>query len=83
MIKKDAKLEDIDLTPIKDTDGLVCVIRFFEDSNIPHPYEKVDGVSDLTIINTELILLDLQAAQKRIEKIESDGPTTTNVGITE
>lgn len=71
-IKKGAKLEEIDLTPIKDTDGLVCVIRLFEDSNIPHPYDKVDGVSDLKIIETELILLDLQAAQKRIQKLEKE-----------
>lgn len=71
-IKKGAKLEEIDLTPIKDTDGLVCVIRLFEDSNIPHPYGKVDGISDLKIIETELILLDLQAAQKRIQKLEKE-----------
>lgn len=71
-IKKGAKLEEIDLTPIKDTDGLVCVIRLFEDNNIPHPYGKVDGVSDLKIIETELILLDLETAQKRIHKLETE-----------
>lgn len=69
-IKKGAKLEEIDLTPIKDTDGLVCVIRLFEDKNLPHPYGKIDAASDFKIIETELILLDLQSAQKRIHKIE-------------
>jgi GTP-binding protein YchF len=71
-IKKDAKLEDIDLTPIKDADGLLCVVRFFENEDVPHPYNKIDGLADLRIIETELILLDLQAAQKRIERIERE-----------
>lgn len=71
-IKKGAKLEEIDLTPIRDSDGLVCVVRLFEESSVPHPYGKVDGVSDLKIMETELILLDLQVIQKRIERLEKE-----------
>jgi GTP-binding protein YchF len=71
-IEKGSKLEEIAFAPIKDTDGLICVIRFFEDDNIPHPSGKIDGVSDLKVIETELMLLDLQSAQKRTEKIEKE-----------
>lgn len=39
-IKKEAKLEELDLAPVKDTDGLVCLIRLFKDSNILHPYGR-------------------------------------------
>lgn len=71
-IKKGAKQDELDLTPIKDSDGLVCVLRFFEDNSIPHPYGKVDGLSDLKVIETELALLDLQSSEKRIERIEKE-----------
>lgn len=71
-ISKDAKAEDIDLTPIRDTDALVCVLRFFKNDEIVHPYGDVNGVRDLSIINTELILLDLNLVETRIEKIEKE-----------
>jgi len=71
-ISKDAKAEEIDLTPIKDTDALVCVIRFFKNDKVPHPYGDIDGLRDLKIINTELILLDLSMVESRIKKIEKE-----------
>lgn len=71
-ISKDAKAEDVDLTPIKDTDALVCVMRFFKNDEVSHPYGDIDGVRDLKIINTELILLDLNIAEARIKKIEKE-----------
>ncbi|UCH11971.1 MAG: redox-regulated ATPase YchF [Candidatus Omnitrophota bacterium] len=71
-ISKDAKAEEIDLTPIKDTDALVCVIRFFKNDKVPHPYGDIDGVRDLRVINTELILLDLNVVETRIERIQKE-----------
>lgn len=71
-ISKDAKAEDVDLTPIKDTAALVCVIRFFKNDEVLHPYGDIDGVRDLKIINTELMLLDLSIVEARIGKIEKE-----------
>lgn len=71
-ISKEAKAEEIDLTPIRDTDALVCVLRLFKNDNVPHPYGDIDGLRDLKIINTELMLLDLNIAEQRIEKIEKE-----------
>ena len=71
-ISKDAKAEDVDLTPIRDTDALVCVIRFFENEKVSHPYGDIDAPRDLKIINTGLILLDLNITETRIQKIEKE-----------
>ena len=60
-LSKDAKAEDIDLTPLRDADALVCVVRFFKNDNVPHPYGAVDGVRDLSMFGTELMLLDLKS----------------------
>lgn len=71
-VTKDTKLEDIDLSPIKDTDALVLVIRFFENKNVPHVYENVDGLRDLNMLATFIILSDLAIAENRITKMEND-----------
>ena len=71
-ISKDAKAEDVDLTPIRDTDALVCVSRFFKNEKVSHPYGDTDGLRDLKIINTELILLDLNIVETRIQRIEKE-----------
>ena len=74
-ISKDAKAEDVDLTPIRDTDALVCIVRFFKNEKVSHPYGDIDGSRDLKIINTGLILLDLNIAETRIQKIEKEVKT--------
>jgi GTP-binding protein YchF len=46
----------------------VHVVRCFEDPNVIHVAGKVDPVSDIEVINTELALADLAAAEKQLSK---------------
>ena len=53
---------------IREVDALVQVVRCFEDSNIEHVMDTVDPVRDIEIINTELVLADLESVEKRKAK---------------
>jgi len=52
------------LANIRETDGIVNVVRCFEDDNVIHVTGKVDPISDIETINTELALADLQTVEK-------------------
>ena len=56
------------LANIRETDAIVHVVRCFEDPNVVHVAGKVDPVSDIEVINTELALADLAAAEKQLSK---------------
>jgi GTP-binding protein YchF len=58
------------LANIRETDAIAHVVRCFEDSNVIHVAGKVDPVSDIETINTELALADLEAAEKQLAKHE-------------
>lgn len=60
------------LSHIREVDVILHVIRIFEDDNIIHVNGSVDPVIDLQIINSELILADLQTITKRKGNIEKD-----------
>ena len=60
------------LTHIRDTSAIVQVLRCFGGSEIVHVENSVDPVRDLEIINTELILKDLESVSKRLPKAEAD-----------
>jgi len=53
---------------IREVDAIVQVVRCFEDSNIEHVMDSVDPVRDIEIVNTELVLADLESAEKRKAK---------------
>jgi len=52
------------LANIRETDGIVNVVRCFEDDNVIHVAGKIDPISDIETINTELALADLQTVEK-------------------
>ena len=56
------------LANIRETDAIVQVIRCFEDGDITHVEGIVDPVRDLAIIDTELILKDLESVEKALER---------------
>jgi ribosome-binding ATPase len=60
------------LSHIREVDALVQVVRCFEDPDIVHVTGAIDPVRDIDIVMTELILADLEAVQKRKEKISRD-----------
>ena len=60
------------LTHIREVDAIVQVVRCFDDADIHHVTGSVDPVRDIEIINTELVLCDLEAVKKRLEKVGKD-----------
>lgn len=60
------------LSHIREVDAIAQVVRVFEDKNIIHVHEKIDPENDIEIINTELILADLETVGKRIAKLEKE-----------
>ena len=64
------------LSHIREVDAIVEVVRCFEDGEITHVEGKIDPIRDIEIINTELILADLEIVESRISKIEKKAETT-------
>jgi ribosome-binding ATPase len=60
------------LSHIREVDAIVQVVRAFENSNITHVYNRVKPEEDIEIINTELMIADLETVKKRIEKLTKD-----------
>jgi GTP-binding protein YchF len=56
------------LANIRETDAIAHVVRCFEDPNVVHVAGKIDPVSDMETINTELALADLAAVEKQLSK---------------
>jgi len=52
------------LAHIRETDAIVNVVRCFEDDNVVHVAGRVDPISDIEVIQTELCLADLTAVEK-------------------
>jgi GTP-binding protein YchF len=64
------------LANIRETDAIAHVVRCFEDPNVVHVAGKVDPISDIETINTELALADLDAVEKQISKHAKLAQTT-------
>ncbi|MVF11284.1 redox-regulated ATPase YchF [Ketobacter sp. MCCC 1A13808] len=56
------------LANIRETDAIAHVVRCFEDGNIVHVAGKIDPLSDIEIINTELALADMDSVEKALLK---------------
>ncbi len=58
------------LATIREVDAIVHVVRCFEDSDITHVEGKIDPTADIEIIETELMLADLDSLEKRVDALE-------------
>lgn len=58
------------LSNIRETDAILHVVRCFVDPNVVHVSGSVDPLRDIDVINTELMLADLESVEKRFKKIE-------------
>ena len=56
------------LANIRETDAITHVVRCFEDANVIHVAGRVDPISDIGVIDTELALSDLGSVDKAITK---------------
>jgi len=58
------------LDHIRGVDAIGHAVRCFEDENVAHEYGSIDPIRDAEVVNTELLLADLQTLEKRIAKAE-------------
>ncbi len=59
------------LSHIRETDAIVHVVRCFDDSNVVHVSGSVDPMRDMEVIETELMLADLDSIEKRLQKLKN------------
>jgi len=64
------------LSHIRQTDAIVQVVRCFEDPNIIHVSGSVEPIRDIEIINTELLLADLESLEKKVKSLEKMAKNT-------
>ncbi len=57
------------LANIRETDAIIHVVRAHADANVIHPEGRVDPLHDIETIETELILADLEQAERRLERV--------------
>lgn len=60
------------LSHIREVDAIAEVVRFFDNDKIIHVHKKVDPLNDVGVIETELILADLETVDKRIGTLEKE-----------
>lgn len=60
------------LANIREVDAIVQVVRVFENGSIVHVSNKIDPAGDIEVINTELILADLETVNKTEVRIEKE-----------
>ena len=63
------------LANIRDCDAIAFVARCFVDTNITHVEGRIDPLSDLEIIETELMLCDMESLEKRLPNLEKRAKT--------
>jgi GTP-binding protein YchF len=62
----------VDLPALRGVDALVHVVRAFQSETVPHPEGSVDPLRDAKMLELELILADLMAVERRLEKLDAN-----------
>ncbi len=60
------------LANIREVDAIAQVVRVFENPDITHIHNRIDPAEDIEIINTELVMADLETVNKRSDKTAKD-----------
>ncbi|HLX71897.1 MAG TPA: redox-regulated ATPase YchF [Verrucomicrobiae bacterium] len=71
------------LSHIREVDAIVQVVRCFEDPDIHHVAGAIDPIRDIETIITELVLADLDAVKKRLDKVAKDAKRGDKVALAE
>ena len=66
------------LANIRQCDAIIHVVRAFDNDDIVHVNNRVDPSNDIEIINTELILADIQTIESRINKLSKEAKANPN-----
>ena len=70
------------LANIRQCDAIVHIVRAFNDDNVIHVSEKINPRDDIDIINTELILADIQTIETRLVKAQRDAKANPKLKVT-
>ncbi|MHA2788569.1 redox-regulated ATPase YchF [Corynebacterium sp. S7] len=70
------------LANIREADAICQVVRAFADENVIHVDGKVDPANDISVINTELILADLQTIEKALPRLEKEAKKDKELAAT-
>lgn len=60
------------LANIREVDAIAQVVRVFDNDNITHVHNKIDPLGDIEVINTELILADMETVSKTEARVEKE-----------
>jgi len=71
------------LANIRETHAIVHVVRAHGDENVVHPEGRVDPLADIETIETELVMADLEAAERRVERVGKQARGGDRVAIAE
>ncbi len=71
------------LANIRETDAIVHVVRAHGDESVVHPEGRVDPLKDIETIETELVLADLETAERRVERVGKQARGGDRVAIAE
>jgi len=71
------------LANIRETDAILHVVRAHGEENVIHPEGRVDPLSDIETIETELVLADLEQAERRVERVAKQAKGGDRVAIAE
>ncbi len=71
------------LANIRETDAIVHVVRAHGDQNVIHPEGRVDPLADIETIETELVLADLEQAERRVERVARQARGGDRVAVAE
>ncbi len=71
------------LANIRETHAIVHVVRAHNDENVIHPEGRVDPLKDIETIETELVMADLEAAERRVDKVGKQARGGDRVAIAE
>jgi GTP-binding protein YchF len=71
------------LANIRETDAIVHVVRSHGDEQVPHPEGRVDPLADVETIETELLLADLEGAERRLERVARQAKSREPTAVAE
>ena len=71
------------LANIRETDAIVHVVRAHGDESVVHPEGRVDLSHDIETIETELVLADLEQAERRVERVAKQARSGDRLAVAE
>ncbi len=71
------------LANIRETDAIVHVVRAHGDESVVHPAGRVDPIADIETVETELILADLETAERRLERVARQARSGERAAVAE